>query len=170
MKKLFFVFAALVVFFGITSTINAQTATAQTSADASATIVTPLEINKVADLKFGNIAAGPVSGVVVMSTDDVRTSDGGVTLIAAGNESNAASFDITGAPDATFTIDLPSSIFIYSDGDKMEVNDFVSNLGDSSVLSNEGTANLKVGATLIVEANQTPGLYEGKFDVTVAYN
>jgi hypothetical protein len=52
----------------------------------------------------------------------------------------------------------------------MQVNDFVSNLGDNSVLSNEGTANLKVGATLNVEANQTPGLYEGKFDVTVAYN
>jgi hypothetical protein len=105
-----------------------------------------------------------------MSTDDVRTSDGGVTLIAAGNESNAASFDITGAPDATFTIDLPSSITLESDSDKMQVNDFVSNLGDSSVLSNEGTANLKVGATLLVEANQTPGLYEGQFDVTVAYN
>lgn len=169
MKKIVFVFAAFVAFFESYATIH-PTASAQVSGDASAVIVTPLELNKVADLKFGNISAGPVAGAVVLTTDDVRSSNGGVTLIATGNESNAASFDVNGAPDATFTIVLPLSIFIYSNGDKMEVIDFVSNRGDSSVLSNEGIANVKVGATLIVGANQTPGLYEGKFDMTVAYN
>lgn len=170
MQKAFFVFAALAVYFGFTSTIIAQTASALASADASAIIITPISISKTADLKFGNIAAGPVEGIVVMSVDDVRSGEGGITLIAAGNESNAASFDITGIPDATFTIDLTQSIFVYTDGDKMEVNEFVSNHGDSSMLNNEGIANLKVGATLIVNPSQTPGLYEGQFDVTVAYN
>ncbi|HRQ30017.1 MAG TPA: DUF4402 domain-containing protein [Saprospiraceae bacterium] len=170
MQKAFFVFAALAVYFGFTSTIIAQTASALASADASAIIVTPIAISKMADLKFGNIASGTVEGIVVMSIDDVRSGEGGVTLISAGNESNAASFAITGTPDATFTIDLPQSIFVYIDGDKMEVNEFVSNLGEASMLNNEGLANLKVGATLNVNASQTPGLYEGLFDVTVAYN
>jgi len=169
MKKIVFGFAAFVAFFELNAT-NHPTASAQVSGEASAVIVTPLEINKVADLNFGNIAAGTVSGTVMLTTDGVRSGDGGVTLIAAGNEYNAASFEINGAPDATFTIDLSQSVNIYSDSDKMEVIDFVSNLGDSAALNNEGIANMKVGATLIVEANQTPGLYEGTFDVTVAYN
>ncbi|MBN2682921.1 MAG: DUF4402 domain-containing protein, partial [Bacteroidales bacterium] len=42
--------------------------------------------------------------------------------------------------------------------------------GSSSTLDGAGESNLKVGATLNVEANQNPGLYTGSFDVTVAYN
>jgi hypothetical protein len=52
----------------------------------------------------------------------------------------------------------------------MEVNYFVSDLGNNSTLDNAGEAQLKVGATLNVEANQAVGLYTGSFDVTVAYN
>lgn len=86
----------------------------------------------VADLKFGNIAAGPSAGIVEISTDDMRTSNGGVTFIAAGNVSNAASLDITGYPNATFTISLPQNIYLTSGSDQMEVNNFVSDLGDTS--------------------------------------
>ncbi|MBN2681094.1 MAG: DUF4402 domain-containing protein, partial [Bacteroidales bacterium] len=87
-----------------------------------------------------------------------------------GNVSNAASFDIIGYPDATFTIDIPETIQILSGTDEMTVDNFVSDLGSSSALDGDGMANLKVGATLNVEANQAPGLYTGSFDVTVAYN
>jgi hypothetical protein len=52
----------------------------------------------------------------------------------------------------------------------MEVDNFVSSLGATNSLSNQGTATLVVGATLNVEANQAPGLYSGTFDVVVAYN
>jgi hypothetical protein len=102
MKKLGFIFASLFVLVAVTSTVNAQTATSIASAEASARIVAPIEISKVADLKFGNIAAGPSAGIVEISTEDNRTSTGGVTLIAAGNVSNAAAFDITGYPNAIF--------------------------------------------------------------------
>ncbi|MBN2682931.1 MAG: DUF4402 domain-containing protein, partial [Bacteroidales bacterium] len=44
-----------------------------TDGEASAHIIQPLEISKVADLKFGNIAAGPSAGTVVIATDDART-------------------------------------------------------------------------------------------------
>lgn len=170
MKKLGFIFASLFVLVAVTSTVNAQTATSTASAEASARIVAPIEISKVADLKFGNIAAGPSAGIVEISTDDNRTSNGGVTLIAAGNVSNAAAFDITGYPNATFTISLPENIYLTSGSDQMEVNYFVSDLGDNSILNDAGEAQLKVGATLNVEANQAVGLYTGSFDVTVAYN
>jgi len=171
MKKLGIIFASLLLMVAVSTTVNAQTSSATASADASARIVAPLEITKVADLKFGNIAAGPSAGTVVMSAADVRTGTGGVTLIAAGNVSNAAAFDITGYPDASFTISLPASITTLASGaNEMEVDNFVSSLGASSNLDGSGEAELKVGATLNVDANQAVGLYTGSFDVTIAYN
>jgi hypothetical protein len=105
-----------------------------------------------------------------MDINDVRTSTGGVTLIAAGNVSNAAAFDIIGYPDATFTISMPSSILISFGANDMAVDNFVSSLGATSALDAQGESALKVGATLNVDANQPVGLYTGAFDVTVAYN
>jgi hypothetical protein len=68
--------------------------TASATATASANIIQPLEIAKTADLAFGNIASGTADGTVVIAVDGSRTSTGGVTLIEAGNVSNAASFDV----------------------------------------------------------------------------
>lgn len=165
MKNLSKVLAGALLFVG--STTFAQSTA---SADASARIVEPLQLTKTADLKFGNIAAGPSAGQVDMSISDVRTATGGVTLIAAGNVSNAAAFDIIGYADASFTISLPTSILIASGANDMLVDNFVSSLGATSTLDAAGAAALKVGATLNVDANQPVGLYTGSFDVTVAYN
>jgi hypothetical protein len=131
-----------------------------------------LQIAKTADLAFGNIASGTADGTVVIAVDGSRTSTGGVTLIEAGNVSNAASFDITGYADASFTIEVPASIVIETEGgaDQMTVNNFVSSLGADSVLDVNGEATLEVGATLNVSAQQAAGLYSGSFDVIVAYN
>lgn len=166
MKKLSTVLAGALLVVGFSTSYAQSTA----SAEASAKIVEPLQITKTADLKFGNIAAGPTAGQVDMSITDVRTATGGVTLIAAGNVSNAAAFDIIGAPDASFTISLPSSILIASGANDMVVDNFVSSLGATSALDATGAASLKVGASLNVGANQAVGLYTGTFDVTVAYN
>ena len=139
---------------------------------ASANIIQPLEIVKTADLAFGNIASGTSEGTVVIATDGARTSTGGVTLIEAGNVSNAASFDINGYADASFTIEVPASIVIETAGgaEQMTVDNFVSSFGADSVLDANGEATLQVGATLNVSAQQAAGLYSGSFDVIVAYN
>lgn len=163
MKKFFVLSVALVV---------AVASFAQGNPTASANIVQPLQIAKTADLAFGNIASGTADGTVVIAVDGSRTSTGGVTLIEAGNVSNAASFDITGYADATFTIEVPASIVIETEGgaDQMTVNNFVSSLGANSVLDMNGESTLGVGATLNVSAQQAAGLYSGTFDVIVAYN
>lgn len=166
MKKLSAIFAGALFVVGFSASYAQSTA----SADASARIVAPLQLTKTADLKFGNIAAGPSAGTVDMSVSDVRTAGGGVTLIAAGNVSNAAAFDITGYPDASFTISLPASILIASGSNDMLVDNFLSSLGATSALDAQGAAALKVGARLNVDANQPVGLYTGSFDVTIAYN
>ena len=169
MKK-FLVFTAAIVV--SVSSFAQGNPTASATATASANIIQPLEIVKTADLAFGNIASGTSEGTVVIATDGARTSTGGVTLIEAGNVSNAASFDVNGLADASFTIEVPASIVIETEGgaEQMTVDNFVSSLGADSVLDANGEATLQVGATLNVSAQQAAGLYNGSFDVIVAYN
>ena len=169
MKK-FLVFTAAIIV--SVSSFTQGNPTASATATASANIIQPLEIVKTADLAFGNIASGTSEGTVVIATDGARTSTGGVTLIEAGNVSNAASFDVNGLADASFAIEVPASIVIETAGgaEQMTVDNFVSSLGADSVLDANGEANLQVGATLNVSAQQAAGLYSGSFDVIVAYN
>jgi hypothetical protein len=169
MKKFIVLSVALVMTVGAFAQGNP---TASATATASANIIQPLEIAKTADLAFGNIASGTADGTVVIAVDGSRTSTGGVTLIEAGNVSNAASFDVTGLADASFTIEVPTSIVIETEGgaDQMTVDNFISSLGADSVLDVNGEATLEVGATLNVSAQQAAGLYSGSFDVIVAYN
>ena len=156
--------------YALMSQQNSSTASATATGSATANIVIPLEITKNVDLAFGNIAAGPSTGVVTIATDGTRSGVGGVTLIAAGNVSNSAQFSLTGYPSATFAIALPGSITIANGGYQMTVDGFVSSLGMTSTLDFNGQAALNVGANLNVNADQEPGLYTGSFDITVAYN
>ena len=151
MKK-FLVFTAAIVV--SVSSFAQGNPTASATATASANIIQPLEIVKTADLAFGNIASGTSEGTGVIATDGARTSTGGVTLIEAGNVSNAASFDINGYADASFTIEVPASIVIETAGgaEQMTVDNFVSSLGADSVLDANGEATLQVGATLNASA------------------
>lgn len=169
MKKLIIFTFAIVASIKIFSQGNP---TANVTATASANVIQPIEIAKITDLVFGNIASGTADGAVVIGTDGTRTSSGGVSLIDAGSVSSAASFDITGFADATFTIELPASVTIETAGgaNQMIVNNFISSLGANSILDSNGEAKMFLGATLNVSAQQEAGLYSGSFQVIVAYN
>lgn len=138
--------------------------------EATALIIQPIEILKESDLAFGNIAAGPSSGTVTIDVDGKRSSTGGVSLISASSISNAASFSVAGFPESSIALTLPSSVVLEYNGFTMIVDRFVSNLGTTIQLSDQGEAFISVGATLNVEPNQSPGLYSGTFEVSVAYN
>jgi hypothetical protein len=172
MKKFLTLTSTLMLVVLATGVFAQGNPTASATATASANVVQPLEIVKTADLAFGNLASGTAAGTVTIATDGSRTATGGVSLIAAGSVQNAAAFDINGFADASFDIELPASIVIETeDGTaSMTVDGFVSSLGADSVLDANGEANLEVGATLNVDAQQAAGLYSGTFDVIVAYN
>jgi hypothetical protein len=147
------------------------------SANASATIISPIAITKTSDLVFGNLAVGAVGGNVAVSTADVVTISGAGTTVAqpVGNTGSpaAAVFGVAGEAGLTYAITLPADGAVtITDGasNTMQVNGFVSNPGTTGTLSAGGTDTLKVGATLAVGNNQVPGTYTGTFSVTVAYN
>ncbi|MBK7174802.1 MAG: DUF4402 domain-containing protein [Bacteroidales bacterium] len=167
MKNLF---ALAIIVLGFTATSFAQvTATASTTA----TIITPIAIEKDIDMNFGNIAVSPtLGGTVVLPTSGARTKTGGVTLPVVTGTVSAASFTVTGEGNSTYSITLPSSaITLTSPSGTMTVENFVSTPSNTGALNN-GSQEVKVGATLNVGAAQAAGTYtnESSLFVTVNYN
>jgi hypothetical protein len=164
---------ALTALAAIAMLVPAGSAMAQNSANASATatatIITPITLNNTAALQFGNVVASTAAGTIVVSPAGVRSATLGATGIS-GLPISAAAFTVGGGADRTFTITLPASTTITDGTNNMTVDTFTSSLGASSTLNGSGTAPLTVGATLNVNASQPAGEYTGTFLVTVAYN
>lgn len=163
--------AALVLSAGLfPAAVHAQQSTDFDTANADVTIVSAISITKTVDMNFGDVVQG--AGTVILDTAGGRTATGATTLGNTGATA-AASFDVTGDPDATYTISLPlAPITLTGPGTDMTVDQFVSTPTDATpqTLDGAGTATLLVGATLTVGAVQTSGAYTGTFDVTVTYN
>ncbi|MCE9538002.1 MAG: DUF4402 domain-containing protein [Bacteroidetes bacterium] len=131
----------------------------------------PIGITKTVDMSFGNIAV--VSpGTVVLDPSGSRVGTGGVTLPAITGTVMAASFDITGGADLTYSITLPLNCVISSGGNNMTIDNFTSTPSATGTLSGIGTQQLKIGATLNIGGAQVPGTYMSgaAFSVTVNYN
>lgn len=169
MKNKFKLFLLLSVVIVISSKTSAQV---NASATASATILTGISITKVQDMNFGRLNPGASGGNAVLSTAGVVTPSGDVTKLA-GVTPSAASFTVSGETGYTFSISLPSSDYIISDGSShnMTVNTFLSDPATSGTISGGGTT-LSVGAKLTVSAGQVSGTYTNGtgFTVTVNYN
>jgi spore coat protein U-like protein len=148
-----------------------------TTATASATVLTPINVSKSTDLNFGKFVAS-AAGTVTVSTSGARTFSG-VTLMT-GVTPTAASFSITGEPSATYTIDTTTGtsttltsgantmpLALYSD---LTGGNATSGTVSSGTLSAGGAQTLYVGGQLTVGAGQAPGAYTGTVAVAVNYN
>lgn len=170
MKNITKIFAIAIVALGFATTSFAQvTATAT----ASGTIVTPIAIDNAGDLNFGNVAVSATAGTVILAPAGTRTITGGVTLPVVPGTVTAAQFDVTGTPDYTYAITLPSTATtVTSGGNSMSVDAFTSMPNVTGVLDGAGKQTISVGATLNVGAAQAAGIYTSgtPFDVTVNYN
>jgi hypothetical protein len=147
-------------------------AQANSTANATVTIVTPIGITKSVDMVFGNIATTTASGTVVLGTDGTRTPNGGVTLPASTGTVTAASFAVTGSGSYTYTISLPSSpIALSGITEGVTVGAFVSNPAPTGTLST-GAQTVNVGATLNIPASTAADTYKNTsgLHVTVNYN
>lgn len=165
MKKLLLL--SVFAFFTCTTIALAQ---ATANFTASVTIIQPIGITTTANLNFASVDAKS-GGEVILTPDNTRISTGGVVLKEAGGLS-AASFEITGEPGFAFSITVPESEYVLTNGsESIIIKDFTSSLAEGGSLAG-GSATINVGATLKINPNQTPGLYnsQGPMNVTVNYN
>ncbi|MBC9914583.1 DUF4402 domain-containing protein [Chitinophaga varians] len=165
----------------IVSVIFAGKAVAQTSAtataNASATVITPIAIAKTLDLNFGVLASSPIPGTLKISPAGVRTTTGGVSTLSTTGTVTPAIFSVTGENNFTYAITLPLIPVVLNHttlpGAFMLATNFTSSPAviTGGVLTG-GSQALNVGATLFVGPNQPHGLYTTNipFPVTVNYN
>jgi hypothetical protein len=135
---------------------------ANTTANATATVIASIGIVKVSDLAFGTAAPGDATATVLPGTIE--------------NASNA-SFTVSGQASTAYTITLPSSVTMTTGvggaNRTILVNAFASfpTAGaGTGLIGGGGTQLLLVGATrAAIGASQVAGAYSAAFTVTVNY-
>jgi spore coat protein U-like protein len=145
---------------------------ADASATAAATIEAPIGISKTSDLEFGAIAPTSSAGTVTVTTAGARSGDANVSLLS-GDTPSAATFSVSGAANAAYSVTVPGSATLSAQGSSGGA-DMTATLSDdapvSPALDGSGAATINVGGALAVGADQAADTYSGTFTVTVAYN
>lgn len=151
--------------------VNSYAATE--TANATATVVVPITLTKVNDLRFGSFSTSAAGQTIVLGTDGTRIPTGLLLLGGAQNVFGAASFTVGGQGTLTYAITLSGSVNITTGdgltGKTMAVSSFVSNPSGTGTLT-AGSQTLLVGATLTTVASQVAGAYTGLFSTIVEYN
>lgn len=171
MKKFAILLTGLFLMTVVINTVSAQTNSAtDNDATAAANIIAPITVAQTTGLDFGNIIPATTAGTVVMTTGNVRTSTGDVTLQPAVPGQSAV-FNVTGLEDALYSISLPAdnTVSLTGTGDPMFLTGFNHSAGATPQITG-GNVNFSVGATLNVNASQAAGQYNGTYEVTVTYN
>ena len=166
-------FAAL----GMGTAAHADTATA----DATAEVLAALELTNTAPLNFGTVVlnAASTGGTVDVDVAGFRTC-GGDVICGPGGAEQAAGFTIVGAPGTNvgvFVQDLVANpVSLTHTGNvgsanaehNIELTALVDSVGGGGP-GFPGTADFTVGGTITLDGTEIAGVYEGTFDVTVAY-
>lgn len=145
---------------------------APTPAQATGTLLFPLEIVKNRDLDFGNIATTGTAGTVVINPETDTISATGGALLVGGGTPHAAQF--TGAAKGNNVVIIripkqPVTLTRVGGTQTMIANNFTLQGLDKRSVAARVAFDFRVGATLNVGANQAEGTYVGTFDVSIQY-
>ena len=147
----------------------------EVTARATAEVIVAINAVEGAILNFGRFSPEDGGGEIRVLPDGTRTSSG--SMVLGGGLYNPATFYITGQPEYTVAITLPSAPILLTNtlnGRTMEVHNWTSapSLDAEVTLSTTGNLNLNLGATLQVgDISENPvGIYSGTYVVTFSYN
>lgn len=144
-------------------------ASASATVESRATVIDPIQIDKTADLDFGNIISAYNPGSVILSPDGTRVAYGvEISNSVPGNVVPAEAVVTHG--NNSYSITFPESFTLYhqeNPNQVMLIDQFTVEL-----LQGDIADFIKIGATLNLEANQLSGNYSNSagFNVTVSYN
>ena len=143
-----------------------------TTTTVTATSIVPLSIAESVPMDFGTIAGGSVSGTVILNTGNGRITTGDAETLAAG-PGNAATFEVAGEPNNSFSLSFSDGILANASGQQMNVTSFTHN--SAGTIPGSGPESFQVGATLNVGASQQSGTYStsnaggNPYSVTINY-
>jgi Domain of unknown function (DUF4402) len=179
---LFMVLAAAIL--GIAATpVRAQNIPFVMQTEVKTNVVTPGSFFKVDDLDFGTIIASNLAGTVLVTHGGARTRTGGVILV--DNDHHPAKF--AGLTPNRRPGNRPirlsvgsNTILLHGPGQDMTVRNFSPSASPTQVLRTNprnyqingavnGMFELSVGAELLVNAGQAPGVYTGTWTITADF-
>ena len=166
--------ALLVAIPAVVSAAPGDSATYTGSVEIS--VVQPVNIQRVADLRFGRIIQPSSDGTLTIGWNGSVSSSGSLdtdmTTPQVINGRGPAAFVLFGDPNRRFHVFIPKKITISNGTSTMVVDKIEKNAGPPgwSYLNATGFYPLFVGGTLNVTASQQVGSYSGTFDITVKYN
>ena len=148
---------------------------ASVTSEVFAEVIEALTANENEQLNFGRFSPESTGGQIIINPDGVRTAQGSV-ILASGSHSPGR-FSVSGAPGASFTIQLPdgpATLVHQLTGRTMQVTNWVSDppVGSEAATLPDGSLLVSIGATLSVgPLDENPvGIYAGTFQLTFAYN
>lgn len=179
MSKNLLVFFTLVIYTSLTSIVLSQVF--QTTG-VSAEIYKAFSITEMNPSDSGISLSGSESSVIVLPTKAALNSLSSENMTAKIRQKDLsiATYRLAGSADASYTIILPADSIVYlSDGlseNDMNVTNITSFSTASGVervtcaLDKSGVDSITIGGTLHLRAFQKPGIYYGRFNLTIIYN
>ncbi|MFP4470101.1 MAG: DUF4402 domain-containing protein [Bacteroidales bacterium] len=156
-------------------TIGNASAQSTITSEAFAEIVEVLTATETDQLNFGRFSTDVSGGDIIISPDGNRTIQG--SIIGVAGAYGPGVFQVTGAPEASFTVQLPQgpAVLIHQQTSKtMLVEDWITDppLENGPVTLSNGERVISLGATLNVGSyDDNPiGIYSGTFQLVFAYN
>lgn len=138
-------------------------------ATINVTIARFLSITNTSSLDFGTISVSSTAGSVMVDTNGMRFTTGGVSINPAGLFT-PAKFIIEGKPDASYSISLPDNVELRDGrGNTIHVDKLESG-NPAGKLDSNGALEIKVGGKINLDANQKSGDYSGVMIVELNYS
>lgn len=135
----------------------------------SVSVTRSLSITNISALEFGSVSVSSTAGTVVIDTDGMRFSTGGVMVDPSGSYTPAR-FYIEGKPNANFSIKLPNRVELRDGfGNTISVDNFNTSV-ESGALDANGVLEFKVGGQINLDPNQNTGEYSGTMVVELNYS
>lgn len=142
--------------------------------NSKARVIAPISILNTdgQGLDFGVIALGTTNSVVVVSASAtvVANVSSGNAVIVLSTPQKAAKFTVSGEAEKTYSITLPESATIVNGTNSITISNFSSSNGAVGTIGTNGNDMFYVGGELTVPSDAIPAVYQGTFNVTVAYN
>ena len=162
---------------------NAASAQSQTSMQVRTAIFGDLSVTKVSDMDFGDIAENGGGTIVMVPTPNPSCNVTGAIVhtgacqpaVFGGSGDFGRIVRIKKPPSATLTLTGPRAdmeISAMTINGSPELTQIQQTPGYSRFIINSpsGIFTFRVGGTLTVGANQTPGTYTGTFQIDIQYN
>ncbi len=131
---------------------------------ASAAILQAITVIEATPMSFAEVAPPPAGGTVVLTPAGVISSSKGFAF--RGMPAPGA-FHARGVPNHPATVSFSSGNSVIGPGPAMRLATFTNSA--AATFDSAADLDFAVGATLVVNPNQTPGQYSGTYAVTVNF-